>query len=325
MNDETTFDLSAGVLQGDTLAPYLLIIVTDFVLRSSMIDKCGLLISKKTGTVRRGTPDIYLTDLDFADDIVLFASTIAHAQKLLNSLEKVAATVGLRINASKTEYILVGEWNLKRVRQIRVRAGPLKRVEDYKYLGSWIFNSTEDFKIRKIAAWKAIIKLHRVWRSAVIGREVKIKMFHATVESVLLYNATTWTMTGTLEKALDGAYTRLLRYALNISWKEHKTNKELYGKLPRVSLRLRERRLNFAGHCWRSYQSADQPVQKLLFWSVPDGKPKRGNFSSYVKVLLADYFGEKIKKAEYMQSVLDIKSAMDNRETWRKDVKRICT
>ena len=85
VDDETTFDFSVVFLQGDTLTPYLFIIVMDFVLRSSMIDKCGLLISKNTGTVRRGTPDIYLTDLDFADDIVLFASTIAHAQKLLNS------------------------------------------------------------------------------------------------------------------------------------------------------------------------------------------------------------------------------------------------
>ena len=322
--DENTFDLSVGVLQGDTLAPYLFIIVMDFVLRSSMIDKCGLLISKKTGTVRRGTPAVYLTDLDFADDIVLFASTIANAQKLLSSLEKVAATVGLRINASKTEYILVGEWGLRRVKQIKVCAGPLKRVEDYKYLGSWILNSKEDFQIRKIAAWKAIVKLHRVWRSAGIDREVKIKMFQATVESVLLYNATTWTMTATLEKSLDGAYTKLLRYALNISWREHKTNKELYGNLPRVSVRLRERRLNFAGHCWRSYQTANQPVHQLLFWSVPEGTTKRGNFSSYVKVLLADYFGEKIKKKEYGQSVLDVKSAMENRDSWRRHVKKIC-
>ena len=50
-----------------------------------------------------------------------------------------------------------------------------------------------------------------------IAREVKIKLFLVAVKSVLLCNATAWTMTGTLEKALDGAYTRLLRYALNIA------------------------------------------------------------------------------------------------------------
>ena len=40
---------------------------------------------RETGTVGRGTPGIYLTDLVFADDIVVFSSTIAHAQKLLES------------------------------------------------------------------------------------------------------------------------------------------------------------------------------------------------------------------------------------------------
>ena len=98
VNYKTSFDLSVGVLQGDTLAPNLFIIGMDFVLRSSMFDKCCLHISKKAGTVRTGTTDIYLTDLDFSDDIVVIASSIAHAQKLLNSREKVAATVRLRIN-----------------------------------------------------------------------------------------------------------------------------------------------------------------------------------------------------------------------------------
>ena len=69
LQDEYSFNLSVSVLQGDTLAPYLFIIVTDFVLRVAMIDQCGVLIKKKTGTVRR--PIIlamYLTDLDFADE-----------------------------------------------------------------------------------------------------------------------------------------------------------------------------------------------------------------------------------------------------------------
>ena len=52
-----------------------------------MIDDCGILLSKKTGTAWRGHPAVYLTDLDFADDIVLFGSTIHNAQKLLTNLE----------------------------------------------------------------------------------------------------------------------------------------------------------------------------------------------------------------------------------------------
>ena len=90
---------------------------------------------------------MHITDLDFADDIVLLGSTIPKAQKLVNSLEKAALKVGLRINQSKTEYIFVGDWGDRKQRDIKIAAGPLKRVEDYKYLGSWLLNSTTDFKI----------------------------------------------------------------------------------------------------------------------------------------------------------------------------------
>ena len=74
------------------------------------------------------TPAIYLTDLDFADDIVLFGSSIANAQKLVTSLEKAALKVGLRINQTKTEYILIGDWGKRKQKNIKVCGGPLKRV-----------------------------------------------------------------------------------------------------------------------------------------------------------------------------------------------------
>ena len=234
-----------------------------------------------------------------------------------------ALTVGLKINLNKTEYILVGEWGAKKQKSIKIQSGTLKRVEDYKYLGSWLLNSQKDFEIRKDLAWKAIIKLFRVWKSKYISREVKINLFRATIESVLLYNATTWTMTHTLEKKLDGAYTKLLRYALNVSWRDHVKNTDLYGNLPRISSRLRERRLVFAAHCWRCSESAYQPVADLLFWSVPDGITRKGNFTTYIKVLLEDFGGEKIKKKDYTAAILQIKSAMENRKEWKKTVKRI--
>lgn len=72
-----------GVLPGDTLAPFLFILVMTFVMRKAMIDSYGVKICNKTGTTRRGTPEKYLTDLDFADDIVLLSSTIKGAQTLL--------------------------------------------------------------------------------------------------------------------------------------------------------------------------------------------------------------------------------------------------
>ena len=72
-----------------------------------------------------------------------------------------------------------------------------------------------------------------------------------TVGTVLFYNAETWTTTRSLERRIDGIYTRLLRKALDVSWQQHMTNKELYGKIPSAMHQLRERRLTFAGQCYR--------------------------------------------------------------------------
>ena len=49
----------------------------------------------------------------------------------------------------------------------------------------------------------------------------------ACVESVPLYGSEDWTLTKSLEKQLNGCYSRLLRMVFNVHWKEHVTNEEL--------------------------------------------------------------------------------------------------
>ena len=80
-------------------------------------------------------------------------------------------------------------------------------------------------------------------------RKVKVSLFTALIESILLYNAVTWTMNNTMTRMLDCAYNRLLRYALNVSWKDRVTNQSIFGDdIVPVSQRLRQRRLTFIGH-----------------------------------------------------------------------------
>ena len=67
--DTEYFDIVAGVLQGDSLAPYLFIICLDYVLRTS-IDKIienGFKLTKKRS---REYPAKTITDADYADDSV---------------------------------------------------------------------------------------------------------------------------------------------------------------------------------------------------------------------------------------------------------------
>ena len=101
--DTEYFDIVGGVLQGDTLAPYLFIICLDYVLRT-WIDKIrenGFELTKKRS---RRYPAKTITD---ADDIALLANTPNQAETLLHSLERAAAGIGLHINAHKTKYIVI--------------------------------------------------------------------------------------------------------------------------------------------------------------------------------------------------------------------------
>ena len=104
-----SFGVSAGVLQGDTLAPYIFVLVVDYVMRRAIDEageECGFQTQRRRS---RRYPAKYLTDLDFADDIALLSSTIQSAQRLLSSVEHCALSVGLRINRKKTEYMQLGD------------------------------------------------------------------------------------------------------------------------------------------------------------------------------------------------------------------------
>ena len=76
-DDETYFfDIIAGVLLGDTLAPYLFIICQDYVLRMSidLMKENGFTLAKVRS---KRYPAQTITGADYADDIPLLANTPA--------------------------------------------------------------------------------------------------------------------------------------------------------------------------------------------------------------------------------------------------------
>ena len=104
VGDTEYFDIVAGVLQRDTLAPYLFIICLDYVLRTS-IDKIRENDFELTKKRSRRYPAKTITDADYADDIAILVNTPNQAETLLHSLVRTAAGIGLHVNAHKTEYM----------------------------------------------------------------------------------------------------------------------------------------------------------------------------------------------------------------------------
>ena len=149
--DTEYFDIVAGVLQGDTLAPYLFIICLDYVLRT-WIDKIkenGFELTKKRS---RRYPAKTITDANYADYIVILANTPNQAETLLHSLERAAAGIGLHVNAHKTEYMRFNQTGDISTQD----ETSLKLVDKFPYLRSSVSSTEKDIDTRLTKAWTAI-------------------------------------------------------------------------------------------------------------------------------------------------------------------------
>ena len=69
------FAFHAGILQGDTLAPFLLIIALDYAMRSAIEgnEDLGFTLTERRS---RRSPAVMITDTDFADDIALISDNL---------------------------------------------------------------------------------------------------------------------------------------------------------------------------------------------------------------------------------------------------------
>ena len=139
---------------------YIFIISLDYVLRTS-IDKIrenGFELKKK---IRRRYPAKTITDADYADHIAILANTPNQVETLLHSLERAAASIGLHVNAHKTEYMCYNQTG-----DISTLDGtPLKLVDKFTYLGSSVSSTEKDIPTRLTKAWTTINRLSIIWKS----------------------------------------------------------------------------------------------------------------------------------------------------------------
>ena len=182
--DTEYFDIVAGVLQGDKLAPYIFIICLDYVLRTSIdkIRETGFELTKKSG---RKYPAKTITDADYVDDIAILVNTPNQAETLLHSLERAAAGIGIHVNAHKTEHMCFNQAG-----DISTLEGTsLKLVDKFTYLGSSVSSTEKDIDTRLTKAWTAIDKLSIICKSDLTNK-MKRSFFQAAVVSILLYGCT---------------------------------------------------------------------------------------------------------------------------------------
>ena len=107
------FKTTSGLLQGDTLSPYLFIVLLDYALKKTLQDDVGFVVRKQNGSQH---PAIYISVLAYADDICLLAESNDDVQCSFPRHETSAAEIGPTINCNKTKAMHLRQASIRHVR-----------------------------------------------------------------------------------------------------------------------------------------------------------------------------------------------------------------
>ena len=231
-----------------------------------------------------------LTELLYADDCALLASSHEELQHIFDCFSSAARRFGLTISVRKTEALYQAPPHKTYLPPAVVLDGkPLKTVDEFKYLGSIVDKQgslSKEITQRIAKASSAFGRLNkRLWKNSNIRLDTKIQVYRAVVLSTLLYGCETWTLKRDDIKRLERFHQKSLRRIAKIKWFHGIANYEVLEKCKICSLEyfLDAARLRWVGHVIRM---KDGRIPKaLLFGQLSHGKGSKGNHSSYTNKL----------------------------------------
>ena len=153
-----------------------------------------------------------------------------------------------------------------------------------------IFQFSSLLARRKALAWGAFWKLERLWRSSELPISTKIKLFHTTCVTILLYGCESWVLSQLMECKINAFATSSYRVMLNIKRRDHVSNTIIYSMTDTQPLVhcVKKWQLSFLGHVLRL--SEEEPVRRYYLYIPPHGKRRPGrprtSYQSYIKRLL---------------------------------------
>ena len=130
--------------------------------------------------------NIDLTELFYADDTLIMASTAAAAETILQHLELESGKYNMNLNHTKCIHLRLSD--LERITYMNGTEVPME--QEAIYLGGKIFSNgsyKKDNSHRISNTWHAIQKLDLLWKKAPVSMKLKIIVFDAVIVSKLVY------------------------------------------------------------------------------------------------------------------------------------------
>ena len=197
--------IGKGVRQGDTISPKLFTAALQWVMKSLDWDDKGIRVDGK-----------FLSNLRFADDIVIFSRSTTEAEAMLGELNEAGRKIGLRINRKKTQFMKNAWCNGGHV---NIDGSPIVETKSYVYLGRSM-NMENDMKEelvrRRRAAWSAYGSIKEA-TDQLLDPDLRAHLFNSTVLPALCYAAETWPDTSATTESLQVTHRALEECLLKLS------------------------------------------------------------------------------------------------------------
>ncbi|KAK3557646.1 hypothetical protein QTP70_032305, partial [Hemibagrus guttatus] len=185
------FKVEVGLHQGSALSPFLFAIVMD----------------QLSEEVRQESPWTMM----FADDIVICSESREQVEENLERWRFALERRGMKVSRSKTEYMCVNEREGSGT--VRLQGEEVKKVQEFKYLGSTVQSNGEcgkEVKKRVQAGWNGWRKVWGVLCERKISARIKGKVYRTVVRAAMLYGLETVSLRKRQESELEVAELKML-------------------------------------------------------------------------------------------------------------------
>ncbi|KAK3506556.1 hypothetical protein QTP70_009082 [Hemibagrus guttatus] len=235
------FNVEVGLHQGSALSPFLFAIVMD----------------QLSEEVRQESPWTMM----FADDIVICSESREQMEENLERWRFALERRGMKVSRSKTEYMCVNEREGSGT--VRLQGEEVKKVQEFKYLGSTVQSNGEcgkEVKKRVQAGWNGWRKVSGVLCDQKISARIKGKVYRTVVRPAMLYGLETVSLRKRQESELEVAELKMLRFSLGVTRLDRIRNEYIRGTahVGRLGDKVREARLRWFGHVQR--RESDEEV-----------------------------------------------------------------